>query len=403
VTGYDIVAVGGGLGGAALAKAMAERGARVLVVERERQFRDRVRGEVMSPWGVAEARALGVCDLLSESCGHTLRFVDIYAGPALMVHRDVVETTPQRAPFLAFYHPAMQETLLRAAADAGAEVRRGARVRRIVAGQPSRVTVESDAGRTEVRARLVVGADGRASLVREWAGFPVRQDPPHLLVSGLLLDDVSAPDDCAHFVLNPALGQGALLFPQGGGRARAYLVHQHAADRRLQGEGDVAPLLTALVETGGVPEHYAGVRASGPIATFPGAETFVEHPYRDGVALVGDAAATSDPTWGQGLSLTLRDVRVLRDRLLADADWDAAGHAYAAEHDRYYGVAHRVDIWLSEMFYRTGPEADARRERALPLLLADPTRQPDHGIAGPDLPADETVRRRFFAEDQAGG
>jgi flavin-dependent dehydrogenase len=35
---YDIITVGGGLGGAALARAMAEHGARVLVVEREKQF-----------------------------------------------------------------------------------------------------------------------------------------------------------------------------------------------------------------------------------------------------------------------------------------------------------------------------------------------------------------------------
>jgi flavin-dependent dehydrogenase len=49
---YDIVTVGGGLGGSALAKAMAEHGARVLVLESETQFRDRVRGESMLPWGL---------------------------------------------------------------------------------------------------------------------------------------------------------------------------------------------------------------------------------------------------------------------------------------------------------------------------------------------------------------
>ena len=43
-TDYDIVAVGGGLGGATLGKTMAERGYRVLVVEREEEFKDRVRG-----------------------------------------------------------------------------------------------------------------------------------------------------------------------------------------------------------------------------------------------------------------------------------------------------------------------------------------------------------------------
>ena len=61
---YDIITVGGGLGGAALAKAMAEHGARVLVLEREKQFKDRVRGESLAPWGVAETQALGLYDLL---------------------------------------------------------------------------------------------------------------------------------------------------------------------------------------------------------------------------------------------------------------------------------------------------------------------------------------------------
>src|SRR5216117_2740321 len=37
---YDIITVGGGLGGSVLAKAMAEQGKRVLVLEREKQFRD---------------------------------------------------------------------------------------------------------------------------------------------------------------------------------------------------------------------------------------------------------------------------------------------------------------------------------------------------------------------------
>ena len=55
-TDYDIIAIGGGLGGAAVAKVMAEHGARVLVLESELHFKDRIRGEVMMSWGVADAR-----------------------------------------------------------------------------------------------------------------------------------------------------------------------------------------------------------------------------------------------------------------------------------------------------------------------------------------------------------
>jgi flavin-dependent dehydrogenase len=57
---YDIVTVGGGIAASSLAKAMAERGARVLILEREKQFKDRVRGEAVVSWGVAEANELGI-------------------------------------------------------------------------------------------------------------------------------------------------------------------------------------------------------------------------------------------------------------------------------------------------------------------------------------------------------
>jgi choline dehydrogenase-like flavoprotein len=56
---YDVITVGGGLGGSALAKVLAEHGARVLVVKRERQFSDRIHGEWIAPWGVAEAQRIG--------------------------------------------------------------------------------------------------------------------------------------------------------------------------------------------------------------------------------------------------------------------------------------------------------------------------------------------------------
>lgn len=125
MSAYDVVIAGGGLGGAALAKNMAESGARVLVIEHERQFQDRIRGELMFPWGYAEAHALGVAECLADTNRHEIPWVDIYASTERMFHREVAPTTPQQRPCLAFYHPAMQESLLAAAESAGATVRRG--------------------------------------------------------------------------------------------------------------------------------------------------------------------------------------------------------------------------------------------------------------------------------------
>jgi 2-polyprenyl-6-methoxyphenol hydroxylase-like FAD-dependent oxidoreductase len=158
-------------------------------------------------------------------------------------------------------------------------------------------------------------------------------------------------------------------------------------------------LIHASVEAGAPTEAYAGASVKGPLATFDCTERWVEHPARDGVILIGDAAGISDPTWGQGLSLGFRDVRVLRDLLLASEDWEAAGHAYAEAHDCYFRTMMTAVGWFREFFLSVGPEAEARRARARSLAREDPTRVPDHMVSGPDLPADETVRRRFFGEE----
>ncbi|MGB2693647.1 MAG: NAD(P)-binding protein, partial [Dehalococcoidia bacterium] len=113
--GYDIISVGGGLGGSALAIAMAKKGHRVLVLEGEPAFRDRVRGEQVAAWGVAEAKELGIFDLLLSACANEEPWWDVYLGGIQIQHRNVVETTPQQVPNLTFFHPAMQETLLQEA------------------------------------------------------------------------------------------------------------------------------------------------------------------------------------------------------------------------------------------------------------------------------------------------
>ncbi len=397
---YDIITIGGGLGGSALAKSMAERGRRVLVVERETKFKDRVRGEAMTPWGCGEARELGIYDALKSKCAHELPTWENYLGPMMVMQRDMASTTPQGMPVLAFYHPEMQQTMLEAAMTAGAEVRAGTRVTSVTPGATPTVTMERDGGKAEtVSARLVVGVDGRGSLARKWGGFTEQRDADRLFLSGLLFDNSSAPGDTVRLVNDTATGRAAIIFPQGGNRVRAYFASCVSDGMRLQGEKDVARFIDESVAVGVPREFFEGAKPPGPLATFEGADCWVDHPYREGVALIGDAAASSDPSWGQGLSLTLRDVRTLRDALLANDDWDAAGHAYSEQHDTYFGIIHNVEDWLTQFFYETGPDADARRARAFPLMVEDPTRQPDAMFSGPDQPVDETTRRRLFGEE----
>jgi 2-polyprenyl-6-methoxyphenol hydroxylase-like FAD-dependent oxidoreductase len=285
---YDIITMGGGMGGSALALAMAEHGARVLVLERESHFKDSVRSEGMHAWGVPEARALGIYDRMRETCGVEVRWWDTYLRTDRIDRRDFPGTTPHHSPLFGFYHPEMQEVLLTAATQAGAEVRRGASVREVRPGGRPSVVLEHEGRVEEAYARLVVGADGRTSLVRQWAGFPVQHDHARRLFAGVLLENTPLSPDAWHEVLDPDRGEMVFLCPVGHGRVRAYFGCPQGAHRRFQGATDLPRLVEAFLGTGAAAEIYAEARAIGPLATFDADNAWVEHPYRAGVALIGD-------------------------------------------------------------------------------------------------------------------
>jgi menaquinone-9 beta-reductase len=396
---YDIAVIGGGIAGAALAHSMSKAGARVLVCEAETEFKDRVRGEVLVPWGLAEAQALGLEATLQQANACKLPWLNQYMGPQQIERRDLAATTLTKTPVMTFYHPRMQASLLNAAEASGAEVRRGVTVTSVVPGGPAHLTHKTNGQTEEIAARLVVVADGRNSQFRRSAGFEVQCETHSLCTAGVLLDSVSLPEDTFHLFTNPVLGEIIIWAPQGDARVRTYICYWGEARPRFQGAADFARFIGSLEWTGTAGDNFSQATQAGPLATFEGADHWVEHPYQNGIALLGDAAASNDPTWGQGLSLALRGARTLRDALLRSTDWDIAGHDYAREQDRYYGKLRTVAGWFREFFMITGPEADARRARALPLIGQDPTRVPDLLFSGPEISLASDARARFFGED----
>jgi 2-polyprenyl-6-methoxyphenol hydroxylase-like FAD-dependent oxidoreductase len=129
---------------------------------------------------------------------------------------------------------------------------------------------------------------------------------------------MGASDDSVHVFRPAAFGQRVLVFPLGGQRFRVYFVTgRRDLHHRLVGREHVGDFIALCVASGVPHEWWREVRLEGPLATFEDASFWVDHPHRFGVVLLGDATACSDPSWGCGLALTLRDVRVLRDELLA--------------------------------------------------------------------------------------
>ena len=394
---YDLLVVGGGIAGASLAKVMADEGARVLVLEREDRFKDRVRGEGIHPWGVADLKRLGLYDLVMGTCGQELRYWTSYHNGRARP-RDLLATSPSGCGEITVHHPELQEVLLQAAVHSGAEVRRRALALSVTPGETPTAEVRWQ-GRVEpIGARLIVLADGRSSSGRKWAGFDVKRDPPMTALAGVLVSGLKCDPGAVHELGDPENGHGFLVFPLPEDRYRLYYAFRRSERPRiLSGDRRFPEFTQSTLDVGAPPEWYEGSEKIGPLAMYDTADTWVDHPHRDNVVLIGDAASSNDPTWGNGQSLVFRGVRELRDKLLETSNWTEAGDAYAEEHTRYYGSIHRITNWLVEMYLEVGPEADARRVRALSRPREERFR-PDHMGEGPEAPSDEDARRRFFGE-----
>jgi 2-polyprenyl-6-methoxyphenol hydroxylase-like FAD-dependent oxidoreductase len=157
-------------------------------------------------------------------------------------------------------------------------------------------SMRSHVGLVTKRGSVVVAADVPSSLTRKWAGFEVQHDLERRLFAGVLLENVPLPPDNWYAIMNPTNGQGVFLGNVGHGRVRAYLGYPKDAHRRFQRAEDIPRLIEESVRTGAAADLYAHAQAVGPLATFGSDDSWVEHSYKEGVALIGDAASTCDPS-----------------------------------------------------------------------------------------------------------
>lgn len=401
---YEVVIVGGGIGGSAMAAVLAERGVDVLLLEQSEVFEDRVRGEWIAPWGVTETRRLGLYDVLMAAGGHHLSRHITYDES-----RTPQEAEARTLPLSIFApdvpgplcigNPHHCQTLFDEAVRRGARGLRGAQVTSVTLGAEPRVAFRWQDQEHEVVCRLVIGADGRASRMREAAGITLHQDKPHHWFTGLLVENAADwPDDLQ------AIGTEGdfafLAFPQGGGRVRLYGSYGLDQKRRFSGPDGAQAFLDALrMQCSPLNEHLARATPAGPILSYTNNDTWTDRPFAEGLVLVGDAAGWNDPIVGLGLSITYRDVRIVSDILQA-GDWSpAAFEPYAeerAERLRRLRFAAGITSALDAEF---GEDAKARRRRHFERTAEDPSLGA-YGFAimgGPELAPPEIFTPEFRA------
>ena len=156
----DALVVGAGPAGLATAIRLARRGVETLVIERRTPPLDKACGEGIMPAGVRELAALGVeRESLRAAPFRGVRFLEggrafagsFATGTGLGVRRT-----------------ALSRALLEAAAKAGAAVRFDCALE---GWEASEAGVRAQTPQGEIRARILIGADGLASRVRAQAGL----------------------------------------------------------------------------------------------------------------------------------------------------------------------------------------------------------------------------------------
>lgn len=375
----EVVIVGAGVAGASMAIVLARRGVSVLLLEKSAAHVDRVRGESLTPWGVNEARQLGILDVLLEAGGHFVPRLVLYGegvDPEIARARaiDLSALVPGVPGTLKMGHPRMCQALDDAAVAAGAKILRGISRLTVTPGTRPVVSFVHDGRSRELTPRLVVGADGRGSAVARQIGAHVQSDPLHHIFGGLLIDGADQwPDD--HYAIGTEDRGTFYIFPQGHGRFRLYYAYD--VDRRRQFSGpDGAKNFLDSFRLSSVPdsEILANARPAGPCQGYPNADTWVDRPMAPGAVLIGDAAGHNDPTIGQGISIALRDVRLVSDALASNDRWSSDIFlAYADERRERMRRLRVTAQQFSKFRCEYTDEARAWRRTAANRLLNDPS------------------------------
>ena len=309
---YDVIIVGARCAGSPLAMLLAKRGQNVLVVDRATFPSDIMSTHFIQPEGVKRLQEWGLYDeVMASNCPEIPEMQFTLQGVLVSAPRDPsapIPICPRRT--------VLDNILVAAARDAGAEVREGFSVQEIIVEDGVVKGIRgrnADGAIVEERARVTVGADGHHSRVARTVQAE-EYDTHSPLTCGYYsyFSGVPLPTGGEAFVGPEA---GVLAFATnddltcvGAGTNRDFF-HDYRADiesnfyRILE---QASPEFAARVRAGKREEKWIGTADT---------ENFFRQPYGPGWALCGDAGYHKDFVTGLGIADAFRDAEFLSEAL----------------------------------------------------------------------------------------
>lgn len=309
------VVIGGGPAGAATAWALASQGLDVVLVDKARFPRDKPCAEYLSPQGSRILSAMGVLETVEQAGAAQLTGMRVRSPDGGIIHGEFAAQhgfTGFRDRGLALRRRHLDPILLDAARHAGASVREGVALDSLImVGETVvGVRVHSDGEIREVRAPLVIGADGLRSMVARKLTLTARLPWPRRVAFVAHYRDVCGMTGYGemHVERDGYVG----LADVGHGETNVAIVVPRALAKEAR--GDSAGFMTRwLARHSQLERRFSGatrvsdVQVTGPFASH------ARRGYAAGVALVGDAADFFDPFTGEGIYAALRGGELLGD------------------------------------------------------------------------------------------
>ncbi|MBW4642106.1 MAG: FAD-dependent monooxygenase [Goleter apudmare HA4340-LM2] len=324
----QIVIVGAGPTGAALSLLFVKRGICVVLIEAAKDFQRVFRGEGLMPSGLNALQQMGLSPLLESVPHRSLTGWEFILNGKQLFRVDEPMGAEQPCTLVS-QPPLLSALIAEAQTYAEFELISGIAVKNLLRkGDRVAGVILSDG--QEISANLVIGADGRNSLVRQRAGLELICQPKSIdvLWFKLAAHPRFIEDNVFTTIVN---GDRVFSIFHGAAEGKLHLAWVITADQRTDDKQANWAEIFAALSPSWLAEHFhtyadtieSPIRLSVIVGRCP-------RWYAPGILLLGDAAHPMSPVRAQGINLALRDVIVATNHLVSvlhasatDAEIDA--------------------------------------------------------------------------------